>query len=66
MALQSLKAKAKRLARNRKGQIDKGLDSAQRTVSEKTGGKYDERLRRVRRKADDAMTDENRQPPPPP
>lgn len=62
-----LKDKAKRLARGRKREIDKGLDKAEQVVSEKTSGKHAQKVRSVRRKADEALADgDDKQPPPPP
>lgn len=59
MAIQNLANKAREKVRGRKPQIDKGLDKAQQTVSEKTGGKYDEKISSARERADKLLSDED-------
>lgn len=47
------------MLRGRKSQIDKGLDKAQQTASERTGGKYDEKIRSARQQADKFLSEED-------
>lgn len=58
MAIQNLANKALDMVRGRKHQIDKGLDKAQQSVSEKTGGKYDEKIGSARERADKFLSEE--------
>lgn len=60
MGTQNLLEKVRGLLRGRKGDIDKGLDKAERVVSEKTGGKYDDQMGSVREKADEALSEDAR------
>lgn len=62
MAIQKFVNKARDTLRGRKPQIDKGLDKAQQAVSDKTGGKYDERLSSARRQADKLLGDDSTGP----
>lgn len=54
--------KARELIRERKGEIGKGLDKAEEVVSEKTDGKYDEKVRAAKKKAEDALADDQPRP----
>lgn len=58
MAIQNLANKALGMLRGRKSQIDKGLNKAQQTASEKTGGKYDEKIMSAREQADRLLSEE--------
>lgn len=50
--------KARELIRGRKSEIGKGLDKAEEVVSKKTDGKYDEKVRSAKKKAEDALADD--------
>lgn len=56
MKLHDLLTKAKQLARGRENQIDRGLDKAEQVISEKTGGKHDDKLKTARDKLDETFT----------
>lgn len=47
----------RRLVRDRRSMIDRGLERAARVVSDRTGGRYDGRGRAVRQKADAVLDD---------
>lgn len=53
--LQNLIAKVRELLRSRRSQINNGLDKAERAISARTGGKYDDRVSSIRQRADDAL-----------
>lgn len=56
----SLTSKVRGMLRENKSKIDKGLDKGQQAVSDRTGGKYDDRIRSARQKADDALSEDER------
>lgn len=62
MGLQNLLTKAKRLTRGREQKIDRGLDKAQQTISERTGGKYDDKLQNARSKIDENLSEQPTDP----
>lgn len=59
VAIQNLANKAREMIRGRKPQIDKGLDKAQHAVSERTRGKYDEKISSARERADKLLSEED-------
>lgn len=59
VAIRDLANKARETLRGRKPQIDKGMDKVQRTVSDRTGGKYDEKMSSARRQADKLLGDDS-------
>lgn len=53
--LGKLGAAVRRFVRGCRTMIDRGMDKAARTVSERTSGRYDQRVRMVRQRAGEAM-----------
>lgn len=57
LVLQNLIARVRELLRGRRSQIDHGLDKAEQAISERTGGKYDDRIDTIRQKADETLNE---------
>ena len=57
MGLRNLVARARKLARGRERQIDRGLERAEREINKRTGGKHDRAIRSARHKVGRALAD---------
>lgn len=59
MRLHDLLSKAKQVVRGREKQVDRGLDKAEQVISDKTGGKYDDKVQGARGKIDESLGDKS-------